>query len=102
MDYQELKKRVKSSGQRITKDVKGKRVRLTSQELRKKVRRDMMNRVNDAKQTLGMCKSLLNVTKNRRVPAPPPPPPRKVQTNVRQKLIAELKANLKRRGISKN
>ena len=100
MDYQELKKRVKSSGQRITKDVKGKRVRLTSQELRKKVRRDMMNRVNDAKQTLGMCKSLLNVTKNRRVPAPPPP--RKVQTNVRQKLIAELKANLKRRGISKN
>jgi len=102
MDYQELKKRVKSSGQRITKDIKGKRVRLTSQELRKKVRRDMMNRVNDAKQTLGMCKSLLNVTKNRRVPAPPPPPPRKVQTNVRQKLIAELKANLKRRGISKN
>jgi len=104
MDYQELKKRVKSSGQRITKDVKGKRVRLTSQELRKKVRRDMMNRVNDAKQTLGMCKSLLNVTKNRRVPTPPPPPPppRKVQTNVRQKLIAELKANLKRRGISKN
>jgi hypothetical protein len=48
MEYQDLKKKVKSMGERVTKDVRGKRVRLTINELRKKVKRDMKNRVNDA------------------------------------------------------
>ena len=72
MDYQDLKKKVKSMGQRVTKDVRGKRVRLTINELRKKVKRDMKNRVNDARETIAMCKSIVSVGGR---PPPPPPPP---------------------------
>ena len=39
MDYKQLKEKVKGTGQRVTKDVNGKRMKLTTKELRKKVRR---------------------------------------------------------------
>ena len=41
MDYKQLKEKVKGTGQRVTKDVNGKRTKLTMKELRKKVRRNM-------------------------------------------------------------
>lgn len=107
MEYQELKKRVKSIGERVTKDVGGKRIRLTSNELRKKLRRDMKNRVNNARETITMCRSIVNMRgPGPRPPPPPPPPPihptKGGKPNIRSQLVAELKANLKRRGISKN
>lgn len=106
MEYQELRKKVRSIGQRVTKDVRGKRVRLTSNELRKKLTRDMKNRVNNARETITMCKSIVNM-RGPGPPHPPPPPPPRPPTkgqkpNIRSQLIADLKANLKRRGISKN
>jgi pyruvate/2-oxoglutarate dehydrogenase complex dihydrolipoamide dehydrogenase (E3) component len=103
MDYQDLKKKVKSMGERVTKDVRGKRVRLTINELRKKVKRDMKNRVNNARETIAMCKSIVSVGGR---PAPPPPPPgvpkKPVVNNKRAKLMSELKDVLKKKGLRQN
>jgi len=105
MEYQDLKKKVKSMGERITKDVRGKRVRLTIKELRKKVKRDMKNRVNDARETIAMCKSIVSVS-GRPAPPPPPPPPgipkKPVMNNKRAKLMSELKDVLKKKGLRGN
>ena len=102
MDYQDLKKKVKSMGQRVTKDVRGKRVRLTINELRKKVKRDMKNKVNDARETIAMCKSIVSVG-GRPPPPPPPPPPgvakKPIINNKRAKLMSELKDVLKKKGL---
>ena len=108
MDYTQLKEKVKATGQRVTKDVNGRRMKLTIKELRKKVRRNMENRVKNAKQTVGMCKSLLNM--GTRVPLPPPPPPPPVKRvvatrggNVRpvmpRNLLRNLQGALNRRGL---
>lgn len=105
MEYQDLKKKVKSMGERITKDVRGKRVRLTIKELRKKVKRDMKSRVNDARETIAMCKSIVSVS-GRPAPPPPPPPPsipkKPVMNNKRAKLMSELKDVLKKKGLRGN
>lgn len=105
MDYQDLKKKVKSMGQRVTKDVRGKRVRLTINELRKKVKRDMKNRVNNARETIAMCKSIVSVG-GRPAPPPPPPPPgvskKPIINNKRAKLMSELKDVLKKKGLRGN
>ena len=105
MDYQDLKKKVKSMGQRVTKDVRGKRVRLTINELRKKVKRDMKNRVNDARETIAMCRSIVGVG-GRPAPPPPPPPPgipkKPIMNNKRAKLMSELKDVLKKKGLRGN
>ena len=105
MDYQDLKKKVKSMGQRVTKDVRGKRVRLTINELRKKVKRDMKNRVNNARETIAMCKSIVSVG-GRPAPPPPPPPPalpkKPIINNKRPKLMSELKDVLKKKGLRGN
>jgi len=106
MDYKQLKEKVKGTGQRVTKDVNGKRIKLTTKELRKKVRRNMENRVKNAKQTVGMCKSLLNMgTTGSRAP-PPPPPPRPPMRRAMpsrggmpQNLIRNLQGALNRRGL---
>src|SRR5210317_1639668 len=101
MDYQDLKKKVKSMGQRVTKDVRGKRVRLTINELRKKVKRDMKNRVNDARETIAMCRSIVGV--GGRPPPPPPGIPKKpIMNNKRAKLMSELKDVLKKKGLRGN
>lgn len=105
MDYQDLKKKVKSMGERVTKDVRGKRVRLTINELRKKVKRDMKNRVNNARETIAMCKSIVSVG-GRPAPPPPPPPPgvskKPIINNKRAKLMSELKDVLKKKGLRGN
>lgn len=105
MEYQDLKKKVKSMGERVTKDVRGKRVRLTINELRKKVKRDMKNRVNNARETIAMCKSIVSVG-GRPAPPPPPPPPgvskKPVVNNKRAKLMSELKDVLKKKGLRGN
>ena len=105
MEYQDLKKKVKSMGERVTKDVRGKRVRLTINELRKKVKRDMKNRVNDARETIAMCKSIVSVS-GRPAPPPPPPPPgipkKPIMNNKRAKLMSELKDVLKKKGLRGN
>src|SRR5210317_87474 len=105
MDYQDLKKKVKSMGERVTKDVRGKRVRLTINELRKKVKRDMKNRVNNAREPIAMCKSIVSVG-GRPAPPPPPPPPgvskKPVVNNKRAKLMSELKDVLKKKGLRQN
>ena len=105
MDYQDLKKKVKSMGQRVTKDVRGKRVRLTINELRKKVKRDMKNRVNNARETIAMCKSIVSVG-GRPPPPPPPPPPgipkKPIMNNKWAKLMSELKDVLKKKGLRGN
>jgi hypothetical protein len=88
MDYQDLKKKVKSMGERVTKDVRGKRVRLTINELRKKVKRDMKNRVNNARETIAMCKSIVSVGGR------PAPPHLHLQASLRSRLSTTSELNL--------
>lgn len=107
MDYKQLKEKVKATGQRVTKDVNGRRMKLTMKELRKKVRRNMENRVKNAKQTVGMCKSLLNMGTRAPLPPPPPPPMKRVVAsrsgNARpvmpRNLLRNLQGALNRRGL---
>jgi len=122
MEYEKLKEKVKKLGFRVTKDVKGKRVKLSKKELMaklpKKVKAEpsLENQAKSAKKFIKVCKMVLkeagpNAPRVQRVaqpvrmsprratmPPPPPPPP----LNPRAALMADLKANLKRRGLSNN
>lgn len=123
MEYEKLKEKVKKLGFRVTKDVKGKRVKLTKKELLaklpKKVKAEpsLENQAKSAKKFIKVCKMVLKeaepnqpkaprVTRvsPRRVAPPPPPapplPPRSL--NPRAALMADLKADLKRRGMVSN
>ena len=85
----DLKERVKKLGFRVTKDVKGKRVKLTNKELRAKIDRKkkksqptLENQARDAKKFIRVCKMVLReaesntprAPKRSRTAAPPPPP----------------------------
>ena len=121
----DLKERVKSLGFRVTKDVKGKRIKLTKKELQVKLDRKkkkksnptLENQARDAKKFIKVCKMVLkeaepNATRTprptrtvapppppmRAIPLPPPPPP--PVKNARARLMANLQANLKRRGLA--
>lgn len=122
----DLKEKVKKMGFRVTKDVKGKRVKLTKKELQAKLDKKkksasgptLENQARDAKKFIKVCKMVLReaesnaprvVRQRRSVMAPPPPPPppppmrtppRPVINNARARLMADLKANLKKRGLS--
>jgi hypothetical protein len=48
MQYKELKEKAKKMGLRVTKDVRGKRVKLTAQEIRAKLRLNLENSVKNA------------------------------------------------------
>jgi len=122
----DLKERVKKLGFRVTKDVKGKRVKLTKKELeakldrKKKSHSTLENQARDAKKFIKVCKMVLReaevnapriVRQRRSVAAPPPPPPppplmrvppKPVINNARARLMANLRANLKRRGLANN
>jgi organic radical activating enzyme len=123
----DLKERVKKLGFRVTKDVKGKRVKLTKKELQAKIDRKkkksqptLENQARDAKKFIRVCKMVLReaesnaprVVRQRRsatapVPPPPPPPPMRappkpVINNARARLMAELKANPKFRNLRAN
>lgn len=121
----DLKERVKKLGFRVTKDVKGKRVKLTKKELQAKIDRKkkksqptLENRARDAKKFIKVCKMVLkeaepNIPRaprpSRAAAAPPPPPPppmrappKPVINNARARLMADLRANLRRRGLANN
>ena len=120
MEYEKLKEKVKKLGFRVTKDVKGKRVKLTKKELMAKLPKkakaepSLENQAKSAKKFIKVCKMVLKEaepsqprvprqavrTSPRRVAAPvaPPPPP----LNPRAALMADLKANLKKRGLANN
>lgn len=122
MEYEKLKEKVKMLGFRVTKDVKGKRTKLSKKELMAKLPKkakaepSLENQAKSAKKFIKVCKMVLkeagpNAPRVQRVaqpvrmsprratiPPPPPPPP----LNPRAALMADLKANLKRRGLSNN
>jgi hypothetical protein len=122
----DLKEKVKKMGLRVTKDVKGKRVKLTKKELQAKLDKKkrsgsgptLENQARDAKKFIKVCKMVLkeaepNVPRaprpSRAADAPPPPPPppmrappppKPVINNARARLMANLRADLKRRGLA--
>ena len=120
MEYEKLKEKVKKLGFRVTKDVKGKRVKLTKKELlaklpkKAKAEPSLENQAKSAKKFIKVCKMVLKEAEPnqprqprmrrvspRRVAAPVAPPPPPVM-NPRAALMADLKANLKRRGMVSN
>jgi hypothetical protein len=116
MDYNTLKDKVKKMGFRVTKNVKGKRVKLTHKELERKMSGlTLHNQARNATKFIRVCKMVLREAgpgvqrvaqpvrmSPRRAAPPPPPPPPPMGLNPRAALLANLKANLKRRGLVKN
>ena len=105
MQYKELKDKAKKMGLRVTKDVGGRRVKLTARELRTKVSRNFENSVRNAQRVISLCRTVVAPVSMTGVPPPPPPPPppapRKPVINAtRAKLMAELKNKLKKRGMN--
>jgi hypothetical protein len=118
MEYEKLKEKVKNLGFRVTKDVKGKRVKLSKKELMAKLpkKTSLENQAKSAKKFIKVCKMVLKeaeptqpraprvvrqpVRVSPRRVAPPPPPPPPPPKNARAALMADLRANLKRRGLA--
>lgn len=105
MQYKELKDKAKKMGLRVTKDVGGRRVKLTARELRTKVSRNFENSVRNAQRVISLCRTVVAPVSMTGVPPPPPPPPpppkKPVINATRAKLMAELKNKLKKRGMNK-
>ena len=103
MQYRELKNKAKKLGLRVTKNVDGKRVKLTVRELRSKITMNFENSVKNAQKVIRICQTVVAPAPQvGRAPAPPPMAPRKpVINNKRAKLMAELKATLKKKGLAK-
>jgi hypothetical protein len=102
MQYLELKNKAKKQGLRVTKTVKGKRVKLTARELRSKIRMNFENSVKNAQKVIKVCQTIVVPTRSVGAPPPPPPPPpqrRPVVNAGRAKLMAELKNVLKKKGL---
>lgn len=104
MQYLELKNKAKKQGLRVTKTVKGKRVKLTARELRAKIRMNFENSVKNAQKVIRVCQTIVVPTRSMGVPPPPPPPPPQRRAPVvnagRAKLMAELKNVLKKKGLT--
>ena len=103
MQYLELKNKAKKQGLRVTKTVKGKRVKLSAKELRTKIRMNFDNSVKNAQKVIRVCQTIVAPTVVRAgIPPPPPPPPqrRPVVNARRAKLMAELKNVLKKKGMA--
>jgi hypothetical protein len=71
------------------------------------------NQAKSAKKFIRVCKMVLREAEPqrvaqpvrmspRRVAVPPPPPPPSMSLNPRAALLADLKANLRKRGLAKN
>jgi hypothetical protein len=107
MQYKELKNKAKKLGLRVTKNVQGKRVKLTARELRSKITTNFENSVKNAQKVIRICQTVVApAPQGGRVPPPPPPPPsmppkKPVLNNKRAKLMAELKNTLKKKGLAK-
>ena len=121
MEYDKLIEKVKMLGFRVTKDVKGKRVKLTKKELAAKLPKKMKaqpsleNKAKSAKKFIKVCKMVLREAEPTQPRAPrvvqqplrvsprrAAPPPPGVPQNPRAALLADLKANLIKRGLAKN
>ena len=103
MQYLELKNKAKKQGLRVTKTVKGKRVKLTPKELRAKISMNFENSVKNAQKVIRVCQTIIVPTRSVGAPPPPPPPPpqrRPVVNAGRAKLMAELKNTLKKKGMA--
>ena len=102
MQYRNLKEKARKLGLRVTKTVNGKRVKLTPKELRARISMNFENSVRNAQKVISICRTVVAPTSVPPPPPPPPPLPRKPVINAtRAKLMAELKANLRRRGLAK-
>ena len=102
MQYLELKNKAKKQGLRVTKTVKGKRVKLSAKELRTKIKMNFDNSVKNAQRVIRVCQTIVAPTVVRAgIPPPPPPPPqrRPVVNARRAKLMAERKNVLKKKGM---
>jgi len=102
MQYLELKNKAKKQGLRVTKTVKGKRVKLTPKELRAKISMNFENSVKNAQKVIRVCQTIIVPTRSVGAPPPPPPPPpqrRPVVNAGRAKLMAELKNVIKKKGM---
>ena len=125
MEYEKLKEKVKNLGFRVTKDVKGKRIKLTKKELMAKLPKNtkgepsLENQAKSAKKFIKVCKMVLKEAEPtqpraprvvqqpvrispRRIPIPPAPPLPPRSLNPRAALMADLKADLKKRGLANN
>lgn len=101
MQYRDLKNKAKKLGLRVTKTVKGKRVKLSAKELRSKITMNFENSVKNAQKVIRVCQNIVVPTVVRAGVPPPPPPPRRPVINAkRAKLMAELKNVLKKKGLS--
>src|SRR6056300_782848 len=110
----DLKEKAKQMGIRVTKVVNGKRVKLTNKELKMKLMNSLTlnNQAKHAKKFIRVCRTVLAETQPKAPKAPKAPPappvPKKTSsspkrtTNARAALMANLKANLKRRGLMNN
>jgi len=113
----DLKEKAKQMGIRVTKVVNGKRVKLTNKELKMKLMNSLTlnNQAKHAKKFIRVCRTVLAETQPKAPKAPKAPPaprappvPKKTSsspkraTNARAALMANLKANLKRRGLANN
>jgi hypothetical protein len=108
MQYKDLKEKAKKLGLRVTKDVRGKRVKFTAKELRSRITMNFENSVKNAQQVIRICKTIVvpnSQLPSRGGPPPPPPPPppsrKPVINSTRTKLMAELKVALKKRELKK-
>lgn len=104
MQYRDLKNKAKKLGLRVTKNVDGKRVKLTARELRSKITMNFENSVKNAQKVIRICQTVVAPVatprpQGARVPPPPPPPKKPVLNNKRAKLMAELKATLAKKGL---
>ena len=100
MQYRDLKNKAKKLGLRVTKNVGGKRVKLSARELRSKITMNFENSVKNAQKVIRICRTVVLPTSGPPPPPPPPPPQRRPVVNSgRAKLMAELKNTLKKRGI---
>ena len=101
MQYRDLKNKAKKLGLRVTKTVKGKRVKLSAKELRSKITMNFENSVKNAQKVIRVCQNIVAPTVVRAGAPPPPPPPRRPVINAkRAKLMAELKNVLKKKGMA--
>ncbi len=98
MQYRDLKNKAKKLGLRVTKNVGGKRVKLSARELRSKITMNFENSVKNAQKVIRICRTVVLPTSG---PPPPPPQRRPVVNTGRAKLMTELKNVLKKRGLNK-
>jgi len=80
MQYKDLKKKAKQLGLRVTKNVNGKRRKLTAAELRNRITTNFENSVKNAQRVIKICKTVVmpnQPVKGMMVAPPPPPPPMK-------------------------